>query len=67
MISSELAKKIVNPNKAKSAEEDQEQPFLSHLLELRQRLMHTIIGILVVFVVLVLFANPLCQAQRQKA
>ena len=63
MISSDIAKKIVNPNNnATSAEEDQEQPFLSHLLELRDRLIRIIVGILVIFIVLVFFANPLYQA-----
>lgn len=47
---------------ARSAEDDQEQPFLSHLLELRDRLLRMIVGVLVVFVVLVPFANPLYQA-----
>ena len=36
-----------------------EQPFLSHLLELRDRLLRAVIGVLVVFVVLFPFANDL--------
>lgn len=47
---------------ARSAEDDQEQPFISHLLELRDRLLRMILGILVVFAVLVPFANPLYKA-----
>ncbi len=46
---------------ASSAEDDQEQPFLSHLLELRDRLLRMIVGVLLVFIVLVPFANPLYQ------
>ena len=39
--------------------DDQEQPFLSHLLELRTRLLHTVYGVLAVFIVLAPFANPI--------
>lgn len=42
-----------------SAEDDQEQPFLSHLLELRDRLLRMTLGILVILIVLVPFANDL--------
>lgn len=38
---------------------DQEQPFISHLLELRTRLIRMIIGILVVFAVLAPFSNQI--------
>jgi sec-independent protein translocase protein TatC len=38
---------------------DQEQPFLSHLVELRTRLLRMATGVLIVFVVLVPFANPI--------
>ena len=47
---------------ARSAEDDQEQPLLSHLLELRDRLLRMILGILIVFAGLVPFANPIYQA-----
>ncbi len=36
---------------------DQEQSFISHLLELRTRLLRMIVGILIIFAVLVPFAN----------
>lgn len=42
-----------------SAENDLEQPFVSHLLELRDRLLRMIVGVLVVFIILVPFANPI--------
>lgn len=45
-----------------SAEDDVEQPFLSHLLELRDRLLRMIVGVLVFFIVLVPFANPIYEA-----
>jgi sec-independent protein translocase protein TatC len=45
-----------------SAEDDVEQPFVSHLLELRDRLLRIIIGILLVFIVLLPFANDIYQA-----
>ena len=44
---------------ASSAEDDQEQPFIAHLLELRDRLLRMIIGIVIVFAVLLPFANPI--------
>ena len=42
-----------------SAEDDQEQPFISHLLELRTRLLRMIIGILAVFAVFLPFSNQI--------
>ncbi len=41
---------------------DREQPFVSHLLELRTRLLRIVSGVLVVFVVLSPFANPIYSA-----
>ena len=41
---------------------DQEQPFLSHLIELRTRLLRAVIGVLAFFLVLVPFANDLYNA-----
>lgn len=41
------------------AELDQEQPFLSHLVELRTRLVHAGIGVLIVFAMLAPFANSI--------
>lgn len=38
---------------------DQEQPFISHLLELRTRLLWMILGVLLVFAVLVPFSNTI--------
>src|SRR5512139_1336557 len=38
---------------------DRELPFLSHLLELRDRLLRMLLAIAVVFVVLMPFANPI--------
>jgi len=49
----------------RSAEDDQEQPFISHLMELRDRLLRMVLGVLLVFAVLVPFANPLYQAISQ--
>ena len=45
-----------------SAEDDVEQPFISHLLELRDRLLKMIVGVLAVFLVLLPFANPIYKA-----
>jgi sec-independent protein translocase protein TatC len=42
-----------------SAEDDQEQPFLSHLLELRDRLLRITIGVLIIVIALIPFANTL--------
>lgn len=50
---------------ARSAEDDQEQPFISHLMELRDRLMRMVLGVLIVFAVLVPFANSLYKAISQ--
>jgi sec-independent protein translocase protein TatC len=47
------------------SEDDQEQPFLSHLIELRSRLLRVVIGITVVFLVLMPFANPIYQLIAQ--
>ncbi len=41
------------------ADLDQEQPFISHLLELRTRLLRMIAGVSLVFLVLLPFANPI--------
>jgi len=41
------------------SEVDQEQPFLSHLVELRTRLLRIIAGVLAVFLLLVPFSNPI--------
>jgi sec-independent protein translocase protein TatC len=43
-------------------EADREQPFISHLIELRTRLLRIVIGILAVFVVLSPFSNPIYSA-----
>ncbi|WP_286240546.1 twin-arginine translocase subunit TatC [Neptuniibacter halophilus] len=40
-------------------EQDQEQPLISHLVELRQRLVHVLLMVLVVFLGLFYFANDL--------
>ncbi len=42
-----------------TAPTDQEQPFVSHLVELRDRLLRILIGVLIVFFILVPFANEL--------
>ncbi|CDH47800.1 twin-arginine translocase subunit, sec-independent protein export (modular protein) [Candidatus Contendobacter odensis Run_B_J11] len=38
---------------------DREQPFISHLLELRSRLLHIVAGVLAIFLVLTPFSNPI--------
>ena len=38
---------------------DKEQSFISHLIELRDRLLRAVIGVLVIFVILFPFANPI--------
>lgn len=39
--------------------QDQQQPLISHLIELRNRLLRSVLAILVVFVCLFYFANDL--------
>lgn len=41
---------------------DREQPFISHLVELRARLLRIVIGILVIFVAMSPFSNPIYTA-----
>ncbi len=41
---------------------DREQPLVSHLIELRSRLLRMIVGILIVFLALLPFANPIYSA-----
>ena len=41
---------------------DREQPFISHLVELRSRLLRIVIGILAVFVAMSPFSNPIYSA-----
>ncbi|MFO1371061.1 MAG: twin-arginine translocase subunit TatC [Candidatus Competibacteraceae bacterium] len=41
---------------------DREQPFISHLIELRSRLLRIVLGVLVVFLALSPFSNPLYTA-----
>lgn len=43
----------------KSAEKDKEQPLIAHLVELRDRVLRALIGIIVAFVPLAFFANDL--------
>ncbi|MER2604052.1 MAG: twin-arginine translocase subunit TatC, partial [Candidatus Competibacter phosphatis] len=38
---------------------DHEQPFISHLVELRTRLLRIVSGVLLVFVALSPFSNPI--------
>jgi sec-independent protein translocase protein TatC len=45
--------------KSEMPEKDQEQPLISHLIELRQRMMHIILIILAIFLCLFYFANDL--------
>ncbi|HHX1904974.1 TPA: twin-arginine translocase subunit TatC, partial [Klebsiella pneumoniae] len=40
---------------------DDTQPLISHLIELRKRLLNSIIAILVIFLALVYFANDIYQ------
>lgn len=49
----------MSQNNSTTPEHDQEQPLISHLVELRQRLMHIILIILVLFLGLFYFANDL--------
>ncbi len=44
---------------SRQGEGDQEQPFVSHLLELRDRLLHMVIAVFAVFLVLFPFANDI--------
>ena len=40
-------------------DKDQEQPLISHLVELRQRLMRSVLAVLLIFLALFYFANDL--------
>lgn len=46
-------------NRPQEAETDKEQSFISHLIELRNRLLRMVVGVLVIFIILFPFANPL--------
>lgn len=46
-------------SKPEHAEKDQEQPFISHLVELRSRLLRSVLAVLVIFAGLFYFANDL--------
>ncbi|MEE8428511.1 MAG: twin-arginine translocase subunit TatC [Gammaproteobacteria bacterium] len=50
---------MTEPNKSGIPEQDTEQPFLSHLMELRDRLLRSVIVVGVVFLLLMPFANKL--------
>jgi sec-independent protein translocase protein TatC len=47
------------PNKPQETEIDKEQSFISHLIELRNRLLRAFASVLVIFIALFPFANPL--------
>ncbi len=47
------------PNNPQETEIDKEQSFISHLIELRDRLLRVFGGVLVIFIALFPFANPL--------
>jgi sec-independent protein translocase protein TatC len=47
------------PNNPQETEIDKEQSFISHLIELRDRLLRVFAGVLVIFIALFPFANPL--------
>lgn len=47
----------MTPNNQREAEEDKEQSFISHLIELRDRLLRSIVGVLIIFIALFPFAN----------
>ena len=44
------------------SEVDQEQPLISHLLELRTRILRMVVGVVLVFILLVPFSNPIYTA-----
>ena len=48
-----------NPASDASAESDQGQPLIDHLIELRTRILHSILSILVIFLPLFYFANDI--------
>ena len=50
---------MTEPNKSGIPEQDTEQPFLSHLMELRDRLLRSVIVVGAVFLLLMPFANKL--------
>lgn len=52
-------------NPADTHEDDQEQPFLSHLIELRQRLLRIVVCVLCIFLALFYFANDIYSALAQ--
>ena len=45
---------------------DDTQPLISHLIELRKRLLNSIIAILVIFLALVYFANDIYQLSQPR-
>lgn len=50
---------MTEPAKEEFKERDTEQPFLSHLVELRDRLLRSVVAVVVVFLLLMPFANKL--------
>ena len=46
--------------------EDDTKPLISHLIELRKRLLNSIIAILVIFLALVYFANDISSWSRPR-
>ncbi|MEN8133090.1 MAG: twin-arginine translocase subunit TatC [Pseudomonadota bacterium] len=46
-------------NNQREAKTDKEQSFISHLIELRDRLLRSVVGVMIIFVILFPFANPL--------
>jgi sec-independent protein translocase protein TatC len=48
--------------KKKKFHQEIEQPLLAHLIELRQRLMRSLLAVLIIFLCLLPFANPIFNA-----
>ncbi|MCP4409556.1 MAG: twin-arginine translocase subunit TatC [Gammaproteobacteria bacterium] len=46
-------------NNQREAETNKEQSFISHLIELRDRLLRSVVGVMIIFIILFPFANPL--------
>lgn len=53
---------MTEPDKSQPSATDEEQPFVSHLIELRDRLLKVVLAVIVIFLLLTPFANDLFTA-----
>ena len=57
---------MTDPHEEEGPDLDREQPFVQHLLELRDCLLRAIVGVLVIFIALFAFANDIYTPEQGK-